>query len=221
MLGGGLPPPRFRDRPLYAVAPPDTPSPATVEKRVREIIPPAFTGITWGTLATLRNEEGQPSLGAVEAHGGRTVRGSAAVEELRRRTTDARKVVLLGDTRAGKTIAGVAMLEAELRRGNDQARWVHADRLKEADTMARALASTFLLLDDLGWELKGALEGSGWLPTLRGPALEFLGDWYLKRTARLVVTTSMDYDVMCKLYGGGAAARVYEGAELIRLYPRP
>lgn len=212
--------PELKQRRLYAVPPPDQPSPAAIERRIRETIPEAFHDISWDTLPTARGPEGRLSLGAVQTPRGR-LRGAAAVRDIRDRMKHAQKVVLLGDTRSGKTIAGVAALEAELRRGNDRARWIHTAKLREPDVMARALSSSFLVLDDLGWELRNAEAGSGWLPNLCGPTVEFLGEWYLRRTACLVVTTAMGYEHMAKMYGAGAAARVYEGAEVIWLYPDP
>lgn len=202
---------------MYVVPPPVTaPAPAGVEQRVREIIPEAFRDVTWSTLAALRNPEGGHSLGAVETEDG-LLRGPAAVHDARRRMSGAQKVVIFGPTRAGKTLLAMAALEHELRRGNDRARWVHAPTLRDPDVMAKALASTYLLLDDLGYELDGAPEGSGWLSQKRGPACELLGRWYLRRDVRLVVTTFLGTAKMNAAYGEGATARVYEGAAVIKL----
>jgi hypothetical protein len=205
---------------LMYVVPPPLPeaSAESIERRVRETIPEAFRDVTWDSLATLQNPEGGPSLGAVETESGALLRGAAAVHEARRRIVGARKVVIFGPTRAGKTLLAMAALEDELRSGNDRARWVHAPALREADAMARALSSSFLVLDDLGYELDGAPDGSGWLAQKRGPACEFLGRWYLRRDARLVVTTWLGTGQMYAAYGEGATARVYEGAAVIKLH---
>lgn len=204
---------------LYVVPPPvPETSSVEVEQRIRDTIPEAFQNVTWSSLAGLRNSEGAPSLGAIETPGGSRIRGAAAVHDAWKRMERASKVVLLGGTRAGKTLLAIAALEAELRGGNDRARWVHAPTLREPEIMAKALASSFLVLDDLGYELDGAPEGSGWLSQKRGPACEFLGRWYLRRDVRLVVTTFMDDSAMSTAYGQGAAARVYEGAKVITLH---
>ncbi|MFS8065736.1 MAG: hypothetical protein ACMG6S_05115, partial [Byssovorax sp.] len=158
-----------KQRKEYPQLPADEPSLGTIEKRIRETIPERFLGVTWNTLADLRNDDGASSLGTVEVNG-RIFRGTDAVHQLWTRTRKAKKVVLLGETRAGKTIAGIAALEDEIRQGNERARWTHAPTLKEPDPMARALSSSFLLLDDLGYELNGAQAGSGWLPQYRAPA---------------------------------------------------
>ena len=204
---------------LYVLPPPpDGTSSSEIEQRVRETIPEAFRDVTWATLANLRTTKGVPSLGAVETSDGRLLRGAAGVAEARRRIEKAAKVVIFGKTRAGKTLLSIAALEDELRRGNDRARWVHAPTLREPDMMARALSSSFLVLDDLGYELDGAPEGGGWLAQKRGPACDFLGRWYLRRGARLVVTTFQGYGEMSRAYGDGAAARVYEDADVITLH---
>lgn len=197
-------------------------SPSAIERRVRETIPAAFQGVTWETLARLRNTEGQPSLGVIESiHGmpmpGGAVRGLAAVQRARESIERSQKVVIFGPTRVGKTLLAVAALEDELRRGNDRARWVHAPTLRDPEVMAKALSSSFLVLDDLGYELDGAPEGSALLSQKRGPMCDFLGRWYLRRDARLVITTWMGHAAVSGAYGDGAAARIYEGANTIVL----
>lgn len=232
---GPLPKPNFRTRGL-APAPDPEQEARRLERRIRDAIPDAYHDVSWANLATLRGPEGYLSLGAVETQDGRRLRGQAAVDEIRGRMEGASKVVLLGETRAGKTLVGVAALEAELRAALERRQvaeggaetqpapeetrmlWLHVEALKEPQMLKAALSSSFFVLDDLGWELCGAPVDSGWMPPLRAPALSFLAGWSLRRGPRLVVTTFLDHDRMARSYGDGAAARVYEGAEVIQLF---
>jgi hypothetical protein len=206
------------------------------QEYARRVIPEGFDEATWESLADLVNDDDAPSLGTVETVDGRRrrVRGAEAVRELRARFAKARKVVvLLGETRAGKSLVAAAALRAEILAGNFRAGWMHALELKEPGAIERALGYSTLVLDDLGYELNGAKANSGWLPGYTGPACEFLARWYGLRGRRLIVTTFLEYTSadangrarpddppgMAELYGAGAAARVYqEGAQVIRLF---
>ncbi len=190
-----------------------------VEARVASRIPEDFQGITWQNLASLRRA-GLPSLGEVAVEGdGRRLRGEEAVRELRRRIVGS-KIVLVGPTGGGKTIAAVAALDAEIRRGNLRVAFIHALKLAEPDAIARALGQKVLLLDDLGWETDGAKPGSGWLPGKTRGARDFLAAWYQLRDRQLIVTTELDEEEMGARYGRSAARRVYrDGASVIRLFP--
>ena len=180
-------------------------------------MPERYRAITWQNLATLAGPEGLGALGLVLDEHGQPLRTHAAAHELYRRMQGRRKTVLLGETRAGKTIAAAAALRAELELGNDQAQWVHACDLREPEAMGRALAASFLVLDDVGYELDG--KTGGWLATERAPIRDFLARWESRSKARLIVTTAFGFDEMAsdeRGYGGAAAMRVYEGAETIR-----
>jgi hypothetical protein len=208
---------------VYVAAPPRDTA-AEIRRRIRQTLPEKFIdGVTWTTLAHLR-EEGRSSLGTVLARGGKRLRGAAAVAEIQERMALSRKVVVLGETRAGKTLVTAAAIEGEIQAGNTQARWVNAVQLKEPDAVAGAPSGAPLVIDNLGYELNGAKVGSGWLPGLIAPACDLLDRWYLGGR-RLIVTTFLPFTSevpevpgMAELYGAGAAARVYESADTIRLF---
>lgn len=205
---------------LYLVPPPgalEQAPPSDVEARIREMVPERFHGVSWATIPSLTYDR-QPSLGTVESRSGKRLRGAEAATDVQRRIERSTKVVLLGDTSAGKSLCAAAALEAEIRRGTDRARWFHVGTLKEPGVLERALSSAFLVLDDLGYELNGARAGSGWLPSLTAPACDLFARWYQLRDRRLVVTTFLDIDAMGEFYGHGMARRVYEGADIIRLF---
>jgi hypothetical protein len=175
--------------------------------------------LSWKLLAALRGPEGKPALGGVEDTQGRLLRGVAAVRELQTRM-GARRVVLLGDTRAGKSVSLAAGLDGELREGAERARWANAISLREPGAIDRALGAKTLFLDDVGEELFGAGENTGLAAQRCAPVCEFVGALARVRGKRLRVSTPMDFDRMSRFYGGNVAARIYEGADVIRVVRR-
>lgn len=204
----------------------DFASEAETRARIRAIIPEKFHDVTWGTLGSLVPEDEDPrrvrSLRGVKTGNGlnlsegRWLRGQDAVDELQRRMRAARKVVLFGDSRAGKTIAAVAALEDELHT-NMRAQYLHVMDLNHPEAVARALQASYLVLDDVGYETNGAAPGNGWLAHYTKATREFMARWYQLRGRRLVVTTNYDYDGILERYEAPATTRIFESADCIRV----
>ncbi len=182
-------------------------------------IPGKFARITWERLGELHGPDG-PALGGVELHDGRSVVGPAAVRELRARIGRAAKVVLIGETSAGKSVSAAAWLDEALRAGVERARWVSALSLREPEALTRGLGALVGVLDGVGEELHQAGEGSGLIAQRCVPACEFwsaLAEQRPVKGRRWLVTTYLDFVAMARLYGGNIARRCYEGAEVVRL----
>jgi hypothetical protein len=180
--------------------------------------------VSWATLAGLRGPEGHAALSGVFV-GGRQVTGAAAVAEIRRRTAGASKVVLLGHTRAGKSITAAAFAEEEIRADVERVRWTCAGTLMDPGVIDRALGAKVSILDDLGEDLGNAVEGSGVLAQRCAPVVEFVTKWARMRGKRLVVTTYLPFaresqggpPGVAEMYGAAIASRLFEGAAVIRI----
>lgn len=213
-------------------APPEAPPP----RQTLASIPEKYRSITWDTLAALVNPDGAPALGGVIAAGGVILTGAEAVAEIQRRCSGADHVVLLGPTHAGKTITASAILneaadigaahvvarEAGKAKGQireERARFVRELDLKDPEVLARARTAGVLVLDNMGWALDGARFDSPLAAQKRGPTCELLDALSCRKfgSHRLIVTTWLDQDEMATAYSGGVVARVYEGAEVIRI----
>lgn len=218
----------FAVPPMPKGMPPPRPSLAT--------IPEKFRSITWDALATLKNPDGCASLGGVYGPGGVALVGAEAVEEIRCRVSGADRVVLLGETHAGKTIVASAILNEAAELGANHAaarergeakgymreerpRFVREVDLRDPDVLARARTAGVLVLDNMGWALDGAPKDSPLAAHKRGPTCDLLDALACRRIGsfRLIVTTWLDQGAMSDAYSGGVVARVYEGSEVIRI----
>ncbi len=186
------------------------------ESRLDAGIPDAFRGVTWRKLAGLMGPEGQTALGGVKDSTGRVLVGEAAVGELRARI-EAPKVVLLGETRAGKSVSLAAAIDGALREGAERARWCSSINLRDPGAIERAAGAKRLFLDDIGEELFGAAAGTGLCSQRNAPVCELFGKLERLRGKQSVVTTSFPFATMAALYGANVAARVYEGAAVIHI----
>lgn len=178
--------------------------------------------LTWARLAALggpMRSDGRrlAALGGVETRSGRVLHGAEAVREIQERIAAAGRAVLLGGTRAGKSVAAAAYADERLIVGVEGLRWVSALSLREGPMLERAKVARFLVLDDLGEELAMAPKGSGLAAQRVPPVCELFGALARSRGQGLLVSTFLDFDAMADFYGGGVAARVYEGAEVIRI----
>lgn len=173
--------------------------------------------VTCKRLGWLKGPEGRAALGGVvDEQRGTLITGPSAVAELRRRSKGPR-VVILGDTRVGKSVSAAALAEDMIARGAKRVRWVNALALREPEALARALGALTAFVDDVGEEFATAGESTGLASQRCVPFVEFMGARARLRGRRLVVTTYLDLHSMAAMYGGGVAARVYEGAEVIRV----
>jgi hypothetical protein len=162
-----------------------------------------------------------PALGGVETHDGRALFGAQAVREIRARIAAAGRVVLLGDTRAGKSVAAAAFADERCAAGEEGLRWASAISLSDGAALERARVARHLVLDDVGEEFTGAPAGS-WLFAQRAtPVCALVGALARQRGQRLLVTTYLDMAGMKNHYGGGVATRIYEGAETIKIVRPP
>jgi hypothetical protein len=208
-----------------------TPPPPSPEERLHARgLPEGYLGVTWSDLATLRRR-GRLSLGEVQAAAdGRRLRGDEAVEELMVRM-QAPIVVLVGETRAGKTLAAAAAFDAEVRGGGRGRLWVQARMLGKRDTpaereavaelLARMERARSLYLDDAGYECGRHDPDVAWSHNAALPARDFLARWFERGDdRRLVVTTNFDGAELARRYGPEAAARLFEHAEVIQMFRR-
>jgi hypothetical protein len=138
-----------------------------------------------------------------------------------------RKVVLLGGTGAAKTVVAAAAVRGELARGM-KVGWMCARNLHLNDKSAARVAALIpddprhqvldlIVFDNFGYEMHGAKEGAGVIPIKSGPSRDFLDALY-DRGVRQIVTTFLSFEEVGKYYDGGPARRVYDGAEVIRLF---
>lgn len=180
--------------------------------------------VTWDRLGALLGpvREGTrgrrfSALGGVKTHDGRVLTGAAAVREIRSRIGTAATTILLGATRAGKSIAAAAFADERLSAGVEGLRWVNAVTLGEVGAIDRAKAARFLVLDDVGEEFAMAPAGSWLFAQKAAPICTLVGALARARGQRLLVTTWMDTAAMDRHYGGGVATRFCEGAETVEI----
>lgn len=183
--------------------------------------------VTWKRLVGLIGSEGVPALGGVEDSRGRLLTGIEAVAELRRRLT-ASKVVLLGDTRAGKSIAAAAFAAGEILKGSERVRWCATEGLDGPGMLDRATSGRTIIVDGIGEELKCAGPGTGLVAQRCVPVADLFGELYRLRGKQVLVTTYLPFENpdprtpgMAELYGANIASRVYEGAETVRIRRAP
>lgn len=199
-----------------ALAVPEPEAPPTVR---RAPVPEKFRGITLDTLAGLLGPNGAPALGGVVGANGAVLHGAEAVAELRDRTAGALRVVLIGETHAGKTVAACAILQEAAAQGAERPRFVRESDLRDPEVFALARSADVLVLDNLGWALDGAPGESALAAQKRGPTCDLLDRLSTRRrnSFRLIVTTWLDEKSMARAYTGGVVPRVYEGAELVKI----
>jgi hypothetical protein len=225
------PPPEVRSAPLSEspvrrsnLAPPPVDRTAWIDGRVRDVLDSRYWEVSWENLALLRDPDTDAlTLGTVEFMDGRRLAGPAAVAVLQNAMRGRNKVVLLGGTGAAKTFVAAAAVRSELARGV-LAGWMSARNLKDPKRWlavlpedARDQRVQLVVLDNLGYEIHGAKAESGWIPGNSGPARDFLDALY-DRGVRQIVTTFLDEDELGKFYDVGPRRRVYDGAEVIRLF---
>ncbi len=205
-----------RGMPAFAQPPPDAGYERMVA-RTDAAIPDRYHGVRWSNLATLRNPKGEPSLSGVLLEGGARLTGGRAVRHLRPVLDEDRPTVLIGRTRAGKSLTAAAFLDGLIRSGAERPRWASAEELGEPGAIDRAVHARTLVLDGVGEDLHQAPVGSPLNGVRCAAVAELVGTLARLRGKRLVVTTWMDFDAMAPHYGGNVASRVFEGAAVVRL----
>jgi DNA replication protein DnaC len=160
---------------------------------------------------------GIPALGRVETVDGIFLKGVAAILELKARLRASRQVVLLGKSRVGKSISIAAYADTEIRAGAERVRWMSPFAIRDS-AIDRALGAKTLIIDDIGEEVATASEDTGLSAQRVAPLAEVMAALARSRGKKLIVTTFMDRKRMDKHYGGGVAARVFDGADVVRLH---
>ncbi len=179
--------------------------------------------VSWKLLTTLIGPEGLPALGGVEAQDGRLLTGAEAVAELRYRLS-APKVVLLGDTRAGKSVSAAAFAAGQIRAGAERVIWCNEGSLTDPGGIARACGGRVIVVDDIGEAIAQAGPRTGLAAQRVVPLVELFTDLARLRGKKIVSTTYLPNEStdprrpsMGDVYGYGTAARIYEGAEVIKI----
>jgi hypothetical protein len=177
-----------------------------------------YVPLRWDMLASLINEDDEPSLRGVRTTSGKVLFGEAAVAELQGRMMGpgaADRIVLFGETGVGKSVTAAAFLNATIVAGAERPRWTSPFVLRDT-SIDRALGARTLVLDDLGEEFAGADSDTGLAAQRALPVCDLMGALARTRGKRLIVTTYLTYERTVKLYGGGVARRVYTGADVIQ-----
>lgn len=194
------------------------PEPTTVPRQICPALPERYRGIRWDNLAQLCNPVGEASLGGVMGPRG-YLGGAEAVTEIRRRIAGRPRVVFVGETRCGKTIAACAALREACDVDGCRARFLAETDLALPGAVGFAASADVLVLDNVGWALHGAPAGSPLAAQRRAPLCDLVDHLSLRRfgSCRMIVTTWLDEEAMGLAYDGGVVTRIYEGAEVIRI----
>ncbi len=198
------------------------------EARADAAIPDRHRGATWANLGDLVGPDGAPALSGVLTESGKPLRGLGAVADIRRRlAAGPDRALLLGATRAGKSVTAAAALDCWIRNGGERVRWVSALALREPAQMARALGARVLVVDNVGAELFGAGPMTGLCAQRCQPFAELVDAWSETKGKRLIATTFLTFEGftvgtrfvpgIAELYGGNTASRLFEGATQIQI----
>jgi hypothetical protein len=172
--------------------------------------------MTWTLLAGLVGRSGYAAVVGVETIDGDLLKGAEAVAEIQRRMSASEQIVLLGASRVGKSVSAAAFAHEEIRAGAEKVRWLNPFTLGDF-AVDRALGARTVIIDDLGEEMATAESGTG-ISAFRAEGIgEIIAALARTRGKCIVVTTFLERKRMANLYGGGVMARVYDGADVIRL----
>ena len=178
--------------------------------------------VNWALLVALTNKAGHPALGGVEDVNGNLLRGEDAVIEVSTRLREEDEVaVLLGPTRAGKSITAAAYANELIEAGAERIVWTSPNRLRDPGEMDRALSAKTLFLDDMGEEFVGATKDSGLAAQRAVLVADLVKEWAKYRSRKLIITTFLESGPMGDDYDHGVAGRIYEAADTIRIQRKP